>query len=655
MPAVGVVATRAVSSVHDAARRRATRSSTLSAHDASNSRGFEASPSGDERSQGIDEPDLLDVSIRDATHIPSPTTATPQYAEADSAMSIVRKIYKLNREHIGDCATSAIPDGDTDSVPSPGFNLHPRVSISTILNCQLPDDLTIAGLLEDYFEALLAVQHGYAPISETSFLLLLSMILAMAAWYRSSKCSADDVGRCLTHGSPGDIEERKRVWWTIYTWDRFASVFYGRPLTIDDEACDVQMPDVFSESPCFKESTSQMIPADTIYSPYQVELNKLYVLASPALKMIFGTCRTSATRQDSDSKYSSLISSVTKKLMEWHQQLPSHLKLDLNLDYIPDRATWATRAHTLQSLSLQLTFDNLLIVLYRPLLSQQAENLSAMGDGTSQEPPLQDLDSDIAHLDGNVPQHGQSHVSEYWWSAAVRTARVTQLPQLTHLATNSHLVAFMAMNLFHSAIVLVLNALSSPLSDKTQGVKRALARILRLQELVGRRSIFSRQSSAVLKNLIALLLRKESEAMLGVSEVSTPGSRHEGTEPWNAGSICDPVSLEEDVLQVPQGSTGRMASHSSAEALSAPTDSHRLGLSLAAVQKVFPSLYDTPTYQNSGATFVDQTAGSWSASFSGGHQAGAIQNASGSHNDAHMGENNIFWLWDLPLGGSSLG
>jgi hypothetical protein len=22
-------------------------------------------------------------------------------------------------------------------------------------------------------------------------------------------------------GSPGDIQERKRVWWTIYTWDRY--------------------------------------------------------------------------------------------------------------------------------------------------------------------------------------------------------------------------------------------------------------------------------------------------------------------------------------------------------------------------------------------------------------------------------------------------
>ncbi|ETS76540.1 hypothetical protein PFICI_11927 [Pestalotiopsis fici W106-1] len=731
-------ATRAVrASAQDAARRRATRSPTQSAHNDNISRRLEASCSVDERLQSVEQPDPPDLSFQDATQVPSEAATTPQYAEADSAMSIVRKIYKLNREHIGDCSTSAIPDGDVDSASSPGFNMHPRVSISTILNCQLPDDLTISSLLEDYFEAvhwfslviyephfrkqLLAVQHGYASISETSFLLLLSMVLSMAAWYRSSNCSADDVGRwrllsnellsvvesrlvqimddhsltaiqccillgshhvyhgrpnlafsllgaatkmahalslhrCLKHGSPGDIEERKRIWWTIYTWDRFASVFYGRPLTIDDEACDVEMPDVFAESPYFKEGSSQLAPASTVYSPYQIELNKLYVLASPALKMIFGTCRSQAAGHDSDLKYRSLINTVTKKLMDWHNQLPPHLKLNLNRDFKPDEATWATRAHTLQSLALQLTFDNLLIVIYRPLLSQQAEDLSAMSESISQEPHLQELDNDIAHLDGDTSHHSQRHVSEYWWSAAVRTARVTQLTQLTHLATNSHLVAFMAMNLFHSAIVLVLNALSSPLSDKTQGVKRALTRILRLQELVGRRSIFSRQSSAVLKNLIALLLRKESEAMLGVSEVATPQSRYEGTEPWISGHTYDPVLLGEDALQVSQDPTRGSTHPESADILSAPTDSLRLNQSLAAVQRaVFPSLYETQTSQNPGAPYVHEATGPWPASFSGGHEAGVSHNAGGNHSDMQMGENNVFWLWDLPLGGSSLG
>jgi hypothetical protein len=29
------------------------------------------------------------------------------------------------------------------------------------------------------------------------------------------------------------------VWWTIYTWDRFASITYGRPLGINDKDCNL--------------------------------------------------------------------------------------------------------------------------------------------------------------------------------------------------------------------------------------------------------------------------------------------------------------------------------------------------------------------------------------------------------------------------------
>jgi hypothetical protein len=35
-----------------------------------------------------------------------------------------------------------------------------------------------------------------------------------------------------------------RVWWTIYTWDRFASITYGRPLGINDKDCNLDMPAV---------------------------------------------------------------------------------------------------------------------------------------------------------------------------------------------------------------------------------------------------------------------------------------------------------------------------------------------------------------------------------------------------------------------------
>jgi hypothetical protein len=160
-------------------------------------------------------------------------------------------------------------------------------------------------LLEDYFDSVHwfslviyepkfrskfeSIQDGLAYPSQKTFLLLLSMVLGMAAWYKSHKSGVDvdypnedwlswslslvqgagcqlielmdqtsiaSVQACILlgsyyvyHGKPnlsfallgatirtaqaiglhrqpqrgdtGSTEERKRVWWTIYTWDRY--------------------------------------------------------------------------------------------------------------------------------------------------------------------------------------------------------------------------------------------------------------------------------------------------------------------------------------------------------------------------------------------------------------------------------------------------
>ena len=159
----------------------------------------------------------------------------------------------------------------------------------------------IYSLLEDYFDfvhwfslviyepkfrqQLRSIEDGYADPAEVPFLALLSMVLCMAAWYRSAwtvqgdsaelnlwsadllkivesrlvqlmddhsipaiqtcillgshyvydgrpnlafgllgatikMAQAMSLHRNSVRGSSDDIEERKRVWWTIYTWDR---------------------------------------------------------------------------------------------------------------------------------------------------------------------------------------------------------------------------------------------------------------------------------------------------------------------------------------------------------------------------------------------------------------------------------------------------
>ncbi|KAH9227150.1 hypothetical protein K456DRAFT_1801993, partial [Colletotrichum gloeosporioides 23] len=331
-------------------------------------------------------------------------------------------------------------------------------------------------------------------------------------------------------GSFDDIEERKRVWWTIYTWDRFASISYGRHLSINDEDYNVDLPAEFSESPFFGSEATQAQVTSVCYSPYQTELTQLYLIASPALKKIFGSLSARATCQYFDSEHRSLITNVIQRLSSWRRRLPPELCLDLKRDYDPSTTGWSVRAHLLQSLSLQLTFDNLLIVLHRPFLARQLENLSLSSPGPNGSSVAEMISPSASHGGPqNLASQGSVHsphenqefgieptaISEQWWDAAVRTASVTELPQLTQLATESHLVAFVAMNMFNAAIVLILVALSDPLSDQAQGIKRPITKVFRLEELLGQRSSLSSQSSAVLKNLIRLLLRREGEAMIG--------------------------------------------------------------------------------------------------------------------------------------------
>jgi hypothetical protein len=355
--------------------------------------------------------------------------------------------------------------------------------------------------------------------------------------------------RGLLRGNFDDVEERKRVWWTIYTWDRFASITYGRPLSINDKDCNHNMPaDVFENPKFVDPSSGQANPI--CYSTYQRELNQLYLIASPALKTVFGSRMLRTEKLDGDT-YFSLVGHVTQALQRWRSCLPVHLALNLNRDFDPNGGP-SSRAYAVQSLSLQLTYDNVLIVLHRPLLARQVDHLYTADQRTPKEG---DIDTLMYHsttgpsvAQPSLPSEPtlpstQTTSPDLWMKAATRTSRVTELPTLAQLATDSHLVAFLAINLFNAAIVLAVMALSEPLSDTAQEVKRTITRILRLQDLLGRRSALSKQSTAVLKNVVIMLLRRESATMLAPIT---------GTSQLPMQPMTNPSSISvEDTLRMP--------------------------------------------------------------------------------------------------------
>lgn len=254
-----------------------------------------------------------------------------------------------------------------------------------------------------------------------------------------------------------------------------------------------------------------------------------------------------------------MVKYATQKLHRWRRSLPNHLALDLTRDFRPDGST-KLKVYALQSLSLQPTYDNFLIVLHRPLIARKVHNLSAVSKEFTE-------DSEMNHP-ANHPavesfsSHSEFHFedtflgvgaasSELWMEAAVRTLNVIELLVLAQLATDSHLVAFLAINLFNAAIVLAVIAISEPLSDTAQEIKRTITRIIRLQDLLGKRSAPSKQSTAVVKNVITMLLNRESAAMLAPITGASQSTNRQVVQ-----STADPSSMSvEDTLHLPLDET----------------------------------------------------------------------------------------------------
>lgn len=311
---------------------------------------------------------------------------------------------------------------------------------------------------------------------------------------------------------------------------RFASVTYGRPLGINDKDCNVTHPVDVCESRCFTAVRPSSVDVSICYSSYQRELNKLYLTASPIIEIIFGMRAVGSNGRSAGPQYMAQTMEVTGRMWAWRRRLPPHLLLDLNTDCEPNQSH-TSKVHRLQALALQLTFDSLLIIFHRPLLAQQVDHLirnqpeSTGGQGATQSPSAVSnaTSSPFFAPSANSPL-SWSHVSstEQWWDAALRTSKVTEMPQLAQLATDSHLVAFLAINLFNSAIVMAVLALSDPLSDRAQEVKRTITRIFRLQEVLGKKTQLSMQSNVVLKDVIQMLLRREADAMLGDLSITRP-------------------------------------------------------------------------------------------------------------------------------------
>ncbi|ATZ46842.1 hypothetical protein BCIN_02g01900 [Botrytis cinerea B05.10] len=313
-------------------------------------------------------------------------------------------------------------------------------------------------------------------------------------------------------------EVRRRAWWALYVLDRFSSITYGRPLSINDSDCDVRMPgkmdDVSKVHPLL--NSLEHVDAN---SPTQVTLNSyhrfkfaLYTIASPIIGGIYNLKKSNPSNMVQQAIL------INTNLVRWFDQLPPELKLDSNTDLdvtnLPASEVKICRLFQLQALALQLAYDNIQIILHRPFL-QYNHCLAVLPTSAT---------SDLRPTSLEQSRH-----------CARRTCNISpRYANLLLAARDTHAVAYVAIQNFTAGVTLGMVALSDPGSEQAQDAKRGVSNSISLQRMLAVSSIVPLQTVKVLEELFRLIFKREMEVMLGgpplnlePGTVSSSFSQHE--------------------------------------------------------------------------------------------------------------------------------
>ncbi len=247
---------------------------------------------------------------------------------------------------------------------------------------------------------------------------------------------------------------------------------------------------------------------------YQRYKFRLYRIASTITRNVY--LRSGATLPQVVRE----IKAINQRLLQWEKCVPRELRLKYLKFDAPNKTQQRTlRIFQLQALALQLSYDNIQLVLHRPLLTINrisrwpSNGPQATGDANSGGP-------ETSHdcVDAMIK------TSKYQcWVSSMSTSKIGEHSTILTALQNTHGAAYAGIQSFTAGVVLGIFALSDPLSDQAHQAKRAVSRIIKLPRLHRFRTAVSDQCGAILEELVRLVLAEEMKALLNEGEPSGEG------------------------------------------------------------------------------------------------------------------------------------
>ncbi|EXM24768.1 hypothetical protein FoTM2_006236 [Fusarium oxysporum f. sp. vasinfectum] len=331
-------------------------------------------------------------------------------------------------------------------------------------------------------------------------------------------------------------EVKRRTWWTLEVFDKYAAVAFGRPCIIDDSDCQVEMiSDIDIDG-------QTHVPARPLILYHQHKF-RLYRIMGAFLG-----------RKRQSNRFES-IETIHHRMLQWRHELPDVLTLSGQAQSMDPSVVKPTEIH---ALSLQLTYDNLQIILHRTAVFSNIDDMSMSPKNSTS---LQQI-----------------------FTSAMDTSELSQHPQILDACRRTHADAHVGMTMFTAGVVLCAICLSQPLTEMGSRAKTGVMHITRMcrETTAGLYSgqLISEQSLGIIDSLVEVMLRQETDLITG--RTSYPGLH---TAPTNRGTVSSNRS---------SSAASRTIAPTPSTTITGPSES-RVERGLEPIQEVFRQHIPTPT------------------------------------------------------------
>lgn len=213
---------------------------------------------------------------------------------------------------------------------------------------------------------------------------------------------------------------------------------------------------------------------------------------------------------------------IHEQLIDWKRTIPPELRLESFMGRCPQlHPDKVSQIFQVQALALRTSYDNIQLLLHRPVLSHVGR--SRRPDHAKQS-DLNQLERWTASEPAS--DFGMGRISKsQCWESAMRISQLIDYPDAWSTASKTPLGSHIGIHAFTAGVMLGIFALSNPCSDQAQQARRGIARIIRMPSIDGYQPPpVWLQCTKILEELLRLTLAEEIGILLsdGATSATIP-------------------------------------------------------------------------------------------------------------------------------------